>query len=61
MYRCIDCGEVFDEPESREFCYEDYCGVSSLFRDRHYGTYDACPECGSEEIEKVFEDEDEEE
>lgn len=56
-HRCERCGAVFDEPESREFCYEDYYGVSSMFPNRNYGHYDVCPECGSEDIDNYYEEE----
>jgi len=46
MYRCPECGRRFDYPDYLEVCIEDYCGVGSLFRDRHYGTFAACPYCG---------------
>ena len=59
MYKCEDCGSVFDEPESVRYCYEEEYGVTSLFGDRHYGYYDACPFCGSEEIHSYQEEDDE--
>ena len=61
MWICERCGEIFDEPESKWYCYEEYYGVTSLFKDRHYGTYAVCPECGSERIDTYHESEDEEE
>lgn len=53
MFRCIKCGVMFEEPDSRRFCYEEEYGVSSMFSSRNYGHYDVCPECGSENIEEV--------
>lgn len=60
MYRCIDCGEVFDEPESVRYNKDDYNGTADLFGNWQWGTYDACPNCGSEDIEETFEEEEEE-
>ena len=54
------CGSYFSEPDAIRYCYEEYNGVSSLFSDRHYGYYQACPYCGSEEINSYCEDEDKE-
>ena len=59
MYKCDDCGSVFNEPDSVRYCYEEECGVTSLFGDRHYGYYDACPYCGSEEINSYYEEDEE--
>ena len=42
MYKCPECGAIFDEPEYEEELY----GVGSMFLDRHYGTFANCPECG---------------
>ena len=61
MWICERCGEIFDEPESVKYCYEDYNGVSSMFKDRHYGYYSTCPECGSEYIERYHEESEDEE
>lgn len=58
MYRCERCGEIFDEPDSKEICFESYYGVGSMFQDRHYGSVAICPECGTEDIEKYYEGED---
>ena len=58
MFRCSECGSIFSEPESRTYCYEDYCGVASMFEDRHSGYYDVCPYCGSEELTSYWEEED---
>ena len=55
MYKCARCGEIFDEPEYKEFCFESYYGVSSMFSDKHYGTAPICPNCGTEDIEDYYE------
>lgn len=58
MFRCHRCGALFEDPIKVPFCYEDMFGVSSFFRDKHYGTYDSCPDCGSDDVE-LIEDNDE--
>lgn len=45
-YKCPECGEIFDEPVYETVCMEEWCGVSSMFGDRHYATFANCPECG---------------
>lgn len=60
MYKCIDCGREFDEPESETVAWEDYYGVSSMFPDRHYGYITVCPFCGSEEFDEIEEEEEDE-
>ena len=62
MYKCPECGAVFEEPVYETVCFEEIYGVGSMFSDRHYGTYTNCPECGSAiDIEYDTYDEDEEE
>ena len=46
-YRCPECKEIFEDPDFIEICWEDEYGVSSMFRDRHYGVVAECPECGA--------------
>ena len=45
-YKCPECGVIFEEPEYETVCFEDLYGVSSMFPDRHYGTFASCPRCG---------------
>ena len=59
MYRCSDCGALFDAPEIVRYNKDYYNGVSDLFGNWQYGYYDACPECGSEEINSYWEEDDE--
>ena len=63
MYRCGDCGSIFDEPDIREErgCYEDDCGVFSMFESHNYyfREIEVCPDCGSEFIFSYCEEEDE--
>ena len=58
MYVCERCGSKFSDPDTRTYCKEEYNGVASLFGSRTYGTYDVCPECGSEDVDQTYEDED---
>ena len=48
MYRCPECGEIFEDPVYEEVCLEDYNGVGGMFprASRHYATFASCPECG---------------
>ena len=60
MYKCPECGEIFEEPVYETVCMEEYCGVSTMFGDRHYATFANCPKCGgSIDIEYDIYDEDE--
>ena len=45
MYKCPECGEIFEEPNYGGICYEEFYGVGSMFMDRHYGTITECPYC----------------
>lgn len=47
MYKCPECGEIFDQPVYEEVCMEELYGVSGWFGDRHYKTFASCPECGA--------------
>lgn len=60
MYKCPECGRIFEEPNYETICMEEYCGVSSMFGDRHYATFASCPECG-ESIDTEYDIWDEEE
>ena len=46
MYKCPECGAIFEDPEYQTVCFEELYGVGSMFPDRHYGTFANCPECG---------------
>lgn len=60
-YKCPECGAIFEEPEYETVCFEELYGVGSMFRDRHYGTFANCPECGGAiDIEYDTYDEEEE-
>ena len=60
MYKCPECGEIFEEPDYETVCMEELYGVGSLFGDRHYKTFANCPECG-ETIDDQYDIYDEEE
>ena len=67
-YKCEECGEIFDECHagSRDFCHEDDLGLGGCFSvngasPRHYGSYMVCPECGSEQYDNYYDDEEENE
>ena len=61
MYKCPECGEIFEEPVYETVCMEEYCGVSTMFGDRHYATFASCPKCGDAiDIEYDIYDEEEE-
>lgn len=62
MYKCPECDEIFEEPVYETICMEEYCGVSTMFSDRHYATFANCPKCGgSIDIEYDIYDEEEDE
>ena len=46
MYKCPECGAIFEEPVYETVCFEELYGVGSMFADRHYGTFTNCPRCG---------------
>lgn len=60
MWTCERCGARFEEPDSVQYCKEDYNGVSDIFSRRTWASYNVCPECGSEDIEHHYDDEEEE-
>lgn len=47
MWKCPECGEIFEEPNYIEVCWEDEFGVGSMFPNRNYGTVAECPKCGT--------------
>lgn len=65
-FKCSGCGEVFDESDagSRSYCYEESLGLRGCFsvcgvNPQHYGSYMVCPECGSENYDYYYDDEEE--
>lgn len=61
MYKCLNCGELFEDAEEKTICLEDYYGVCDLFRGRHYRKILICPCCGDETIEYAEEEGEDEE
>lgn len=64
MYRCPDCGCIFETPDYEQICMEEYCGVSDLFGNRHYRTIAYCPDCGEPldtEYDRYYEEEEDDE
>ena len=57
MYKCNNCGCLFEEPCVVRTTYENYYGVGGLFPNHHYLSYECCPNCRDEDFEEV-EDED---
>lgn len=60
LYRCTECGKIFDEDELIEHhtTYEAYYGVYNEFDSHNSMTYYTCPCCGEEScFEKVDEEE----
>lgn len=53
MYKCDTCGKYFDEPTEVNINLESFYGVSDLFDNYHYETYDACPYCNDISIDKM--------
>lgn len=47
MYKCPECGAIFEDPNYTETYWETYNGVSSWFDSRHTVTFASCPRCGS--------------
>ena len=39
MYKCRECGAIFEEPVYETVCFEEIYGVGSMFMDRHYEAY----------------------
>lgn len=55
MFRCLNCGEEFNEPDELRTTYEAYYGVASDFPDRHPMVLGVCPNCHSDDIDEVDE------
>lgn len=59
MWKCEQCGEIFEEPETKLVDLESEYGVADLFGDHHYAREFCCPRCFGLEITEEFDDEDE--
>lgn len=53
MYRCLNCGEEFYEPDGIRTTYEAYYGVASDFPNHTSMTLEVCPSCKSDDIDEV--------
>lgn len=58
IYKCNDCGYYFFEEDAKEekCCLESLYGVYSDFNTHTYSTYYACPNCGGDSLEELYED-----
>lgn len=54
MFRCNNCGHIFNKPKSEKWATGEYHGHTA------YETWSVCPECRSEDYDE-YEEEDEEE
>ena len=61
MYKCINCGRTFHDPDIYHTTYEAEYGVSDLFGNSHKLTIWRCPYCYSDEIDEVMEYDDDDE
>jgi hypothetical protein len=60
LYRCNDCGEVFDHDEMIVWEQREYRG-ECWGRDCYETmTYTSCPYCNGDDFERYFEDDEEE-
>jgi len=60
MYKCLNCGKLFDEPTVERINAADYFGVEKNGREEIFNI-EECPYCGSEDIEEIDDEEDDEE
>lgn len=61
MYKCEECGTIFEEPIWRRICFEEEYGVSNLFESRTYISVQVCPYCKETNIIEIDEEEYEDE
>lgn len=57
MWKCNDCGAIFDEPAFEEVDLENLYGVGGSFDDHHWATLASCPECEDGDIEEITDEE----
>lgn len=57
MFKCNNCGHVFDEPYEHYTTYEAYYGIADEFAYHTPLTLLECPFCDSEDFEEWDEDE----
>ncbi len=56
MYKCNECGYIFDEPKEIKTTYESFYGVSDLFDNSNPLEYHVCPYCESQNYDYFEED-----
>lgn len=54
IYRCNDCEATFTEPDTYKECIGEFWGMPA------YQEFGCCPQCGSDDYEEVYEEEEEE-
>lgn len=54
MFKCMDCGAVFEEPRHVRECVGEFWGAPA------YDDFAYCPACGSDEYDDFDDEEDEE-
>lgn len=53
MYRCNNCNEKFEEPETKNIIAEEYLGISTLMQGRTRMDINICPCCNDDDIEEL--------
>lgn len=56
MYRCGDCDCIFEEPIVQKMSFEDFYGVSSMFDTSTPMELNVCPNCSSDCLEVLEEE-----
>lgn len=56
MYRCNECGELFETPRIYETTYEMFYGISDDIPSSTYLRLEICPHCGEEDFEEMEEE-----
>lgn len=55
MYKCNNCGAVFDEPYEKHTTYESYYGIADEFSYHTPLTLYVCPCCSDDDYEEYDE------
>lgn len=53
MYRCNNCNEMFEEPETKNLIAEEYLGVSHLLQGCTRMDINICPCCNDDDLEEL--------
>ena len=56
VYKCDNCNLFFENPRRTKTTYENYLGISELFRYYTPMIYECCPNCSSENFKILNED-----